>query len=447
MKLRIASLILLLWLLPALALAVTEGVVEDAPQVDLSLAQEVSYLPDGSYYAGDGDWTPAWGASESHVPQEPDEYGFFPEVWQVPSLTEGEIIRAKRLMEAYAAGGATGDGASVLGRTEDVAVGVYPLDPAQYDGETVFVILPGVSLTDEQLLAIIDAYAQLGLTFDPAALTYRCCMRGGGIEASRFYTQEERERYTQIAGLIRRGILPAPEAGTPDGCAYIRLQPSYFNGLDSFVLRPYRRMTDDELAALLAAGGVHDETAETDFDDVERKARAALCGRLGLPLSMPLDSVSGWTYIPMPYDLRGGTPEVWEGMNDAPRQGVGASFDFTTEDGLHAYAHAVFDKETGELVIAHMTHDRSLPIEEEWKLVNLEGDPLAAADAAERAGAALGFSGLTWHPQEESTWTNWGPCDVVRAMLPGGEWLTMYVGRDDHQVHGMELTAGPAVLR
>ena len=47
--------------LPVLALAVTEGVVEEAAAVDVSVAlgaQEESYLPDPSYYAGYGDYEP-----------------------------------------------------------------------------------------------------------------------------------------------------------------------------------------------------------------------------------------------------------------------------------------------------------------------------------------------------------------------------------------------------
>ena len=41
------------------------------------------------------------------------------------------------------------------------------------------------------LLAVIDAWHQAGKRFDPSALNCRNCMRGGGIESSRFLTEEE----------------------------------------------------------------------------------------------------------------------------------------------------------------------------------------------------------------------------------------------------------------
>ena len=46
-------------LIPAGAMAVTEGVVETADQVEMDqvTTMEFSYLPDSSYYAGYGDWT------------------------------------------------------------------------------------------------------------------------------------------------------------------------------------------------------------------------------------------------------------------------------------------------------------------------------------------------------------------------------------------------------
>ena len=88
-------------------------------------------------------------------------------------LTTGERKRMEKLMAAYAAGERTGDGASVLEAKKNVRVGVYALDPAEYDGERVLLLLPGNCLTDEEMLAILDAYRQLGEPFDPDALNER----------------------------------------------------------------------------------------------------------------------------------------------------------------------------------------------------------------------------------------------------------------------------------
>lgn len=47
-------------------------------------------------------------------------------------------------------------------------------------------LLPGGCLSDQELLAIINAFHQLGMILDPVALNYRNCARDGGVEASRF---------------------------------------------------------------------------------------------------------------------------------------------------------------------------------------------------------------------------------------------------------------------
>ena len=446
-KMNWMALLAALLLLPALALAVTEGVIEDAPAVDLNAPQdaaEVSYLPDASYYAGYGDWKVSWDALETHFAQEPDEDGYFHEVTQMPCLTSGEIIRARKLMTAYAAGEAAYEGEPLLGKTEDVIIGVYALDPAQYDGESVFHILPGTSLRDEELLGVIDAYAQMGKTFDPENLTYRNCMRGGGIESTRFYTEEERERNSEMANLIRRGLLkPEPDGET--GVVTVTLNMGYFNGLDSFTLRPYRRMTDEEMIAVLVSNGVHDETAEIDFEGIEREARAQLSARLGLPKSMKLSYISDWTYMPQRYTETGEVEEIWEDNAMPSRTAKGAHLEYTNENGNQVFVYAVFDGETGEMVNLFVTENREIGNDEAWDLSKMEITDAQAVEAAKTVEARLGLNAMTWYPQERDTWTNWGPCRIVRAQVAEGEWMTVYIGQDDAKVHGLEISAGPAV--
>lgn len=141
-------------LLPACALGVADGVVEDAPMVavdGMSLAQEAetSYLPDETVYAGYGNWTVAWENAGEWVESAADEDGCYEEVEQRPRLTAGEAARAKALLAKVQAGEIAYTGESVLDRMEDVVVGVYTLDPANYDGERAYVLLPGTCLTDE----------------------------------------------------------------------------------------------------------------------------------------------------------------------------------------------------------------------------------------------------------------------------------------------------------
>lgn len=301
---RMMICMLLALCLPAWALAVTEGVVEAAPAVEMETvggdAATASYLPDASYAAGYGDWNPAWENAETWVESEFDGECYY-DVEQRPRMTAGEAARAKKLLVQYQAGEAVYAGESILNKMEDVVVGVYALDPDDFDGERAYVILPGTCMTDEQILAVIDAYDQLGLVFDPDGLSVRNCARGGGVETSRFLTEEERGRHQNLARLMERGLLDAEHASAAKAINP-RLDRRYFCGLPDFTIRPYRAQTDEEFVALLVAMGYHDKTEEIDFDGIEKESRAILCGRLGAALSMKLEHIyAEGSYIPQSF--------------------------------------------------------------------------------------------------------------------------------------------------
>ena len=429
--------------LPVLALAVIEGVVEEAAAVDVSVAlsaQEESYLPDPSYYAGYGDWEPEWGASESYVQPEWQGDCFGPSA-QDPCLTSGEVVRAKKLLAAYQKGEAKGDGSAVLSVTKNVTLGVYPLNPEDYDGEAVFVILPNISLTDEQMLALIDAYDQLGLTFDPEGLSYRNCMRGGGIECTRFYTDEEQERRTTLRSLIRRGKLTGVEA---EDVLRVELDARYFNGLDGFSFRPYRRMTDEEMASQLVALGVHDESAEMDFDGVEKHTRQLLTNAFDCPLSMTLDVISNdGAYLPKTYDADGTARYAKERRN-----AICASYTYPKDGFEQVIAEVQLDEKTGRIVSMNLT---DIPVgwvqNETPRDTAIPDDAYvsaAQAFARERMGAYIADpDALDWrmHAQEE-WWTNYGVSVCVMALIPEtNERLNVFVGCADMQVHMVRLDA------
>lgn len=429
-------------LLPTCALGVMEGVVEDAPMVAVDgvrigeTAAEVSYLPEATLYTDYGDWTPAWENAEEWAESAQDEDGVYYEVEQRPQLTAGETARARALLEKVRSGELAYTGESVLGKMEDVVVGVYTLDPEDYDGERAYVLLPGPCLTDEQLLALISAFDQLGLEFDPDALSYRNCARGGGIECSRFLTTEERERYTRLANLIERDLLDtagiqAEEAVRP------KLDSRYYCGLEDFTLRPYRAMTDEELCALLLEIGVHDMTGVLNADAVEKTSRELLCKNLGCPLSMTLAGISyEGGYVPMLFDADGG--RAWEG--DA-RGSYGTSFEYQTPEGIKVYANATFDVETHEVVSLSVMHDNPL---QNWK-ENPSLSQEAVAAAVKDAEATLGLGGLTWRLREETCSTNWGECAMVNAQVKDDLLAIVYIGLDDGQVHGLSLERGALV--
>ncbi len=444
MKVKFVLCALLCALLPVAALAVEPGVVEEAPPVEMDAIAEpaaYAYLPDESYYA-DSWWEPEWAQSETWVESEQDEGGMYYDVSQNPCLTQGEVKRAEKLLEAYKAGKVSYMGESVLGKMEDVIVGVYALDPVDYDGERAYVLLPGPCLTDEQLLAIIAAFDEMGLEFDPASLNYRNCARGGGIETNRFFSEEERERYTNMADWIRRGQLAVPE-GIKGWMLNPEIDSRYYCGLPDFTLRPYRAMTDEEMVAQLVAMGVHDERGEIDHAAVESRSRNALYTAFGCPLSMEnigLYTAGAYT----PYLL---TAEGRKGYDYAAeaRASYGANFSYYTPDGIHVYADAVFDKERNELVSMYMMHDTGARLD--GPPDNTNGMTQEKTDAAiAEVEARLNLTGLAWHiVAEDETLTDWGKAIPVRTQLEK-EWLfTIYIGKNDGQLRGMELIRGTLV--
>ncbi len=292
---KAAALLLAVAILPISALAVTEDTVIDVPDVTLdtidTAVATVSYLPDASYYADYGDYQPEWADSDEYV-ELPNDGEWFTtgDLMQEPWLTAGEQRRAVHLQEQYEKGEITYTGESVLNKMTDVIVGVYTLNPDDYDGENMFVILPVCCLSDDMLLAIIDAFHQAEQPFDPAALNYRNCMRGGGIETTRMITSEENERSFAVRMLIMRGMLTASHVHAENVIIEPTLNMMYFNGMDSFRMRPYRCMTDGELAAWWLSRGAHpfDENNMT-LEDVERIGRDLIYSYTDVPFSMNLD--------------------------------------------------------------------------------------------------------------------------------------------------------------
>lgn len=431
-------------MLPAFALAVTEGVVETAEQVeieDMTKSAVISYLPDESYYAGYGDWFPPWENAEEWVESMYDGECYH-DVEQRPRMTAGESKRAEKLLAAYLAGEVSYTGESILNKMENVIVGVYALDPADYAGESAFVILPGPCMTDEQILAIIDAYDQLGLTFDPYALSAKNCARGGGIETNRFFTEEERTRYQTLARLIEHGLLDVTAAGDVRSIQP-KLDSRYFCGLPDFTIRPYRAATDEEFVATLVDMGYRDMTGEIDYDAVEKESRKLLNSRLGTALSMELSYVyNEGGYVPRIYDKNGKEGYDWDQNG---RRSYGASFTYTTPEGILVYVNTTFDWETKKLVDASAMHSKEgggEPIPDDAPEITTQQIMAAIVDVQN----ALGLEGVAWHQDlEEETWTNWGECIIVRGQVSEDEWMTIYIGKDDGKAHGLELSSGTLV--
>lgn len=323
-------------LMPTCALAVTEGIVESAPPVAMMAWEtQEGYLPVAGH-----EEEPAWEAEEVYAKPEPFDYG---KMTTSPRLTRGEKARAKRLLEQYEAGEAAGDGASVLGAQKKVVVGVYGIDPDAYDGERVLLLLPGVMLSDEQLLAIIDAYHRLGLRFDPDALSERNCVRGSA--SGRSLTKEEWERWDRIRLQIETGVLDGKRID-PDAIFHVQVDMRYhyaaYGANNEALVFPYRRMTDEEIAAYLVLMGTRCELEGLDTVQLERTARELLTGRMGCPISMELRRFGNRQWY------RPWNPQKKE--SGELRKSVTLAFHFEREDGKDASALAVLDSRSGKML-------------------------------------------------------------------------------------------------
>ena len=274
---KAAVLLCLLFCLPRPAGAVQEDVVQAAPEAAQTAGIDAvleDYTPEAyaqEYAAGgDEDW-------EGHM--------------QAPRLTKKEAARVPALQARYDAGERPEE--SALGVTQDVVVGVYPLRPQDYAGETVYVILPTTYLTDEQLLQLIDAFSQIGKRFDPAALSHRNCMRGGYFGNTRYWTDSERTRADVLRGLYRQGVQAQPFTVLPqdDGLGRVTLQTQpedLFCGRSWFTFLPYRAMDDAELFAYVTYDLDETEPREkrVDWSGMEAVARAEMARLVGAPLAL-----------------------------------------------------------------------------------------------------------------------------------------------------------------
>ncbi len=255
-----------------------------------------------------------------------EDYG---DEYAQPALTASERERLPEIQRRWESG--ERPESSILNLTERVHVSVIQLPPEQYEGEPCFLLLPNRDLTDEELLQVVDAYGQLGITLDPDALSWHNCMRGGGIEVGiRSFRDDERERRSELTGLYTRAELrpetPFTALVMDDGVGRVTLDEEDFNGLDEFRFRPARRLTDKELLQLIALDQGDIGATPEELSGYETQLRQELHLLLGMPLSArrganeSTGSSTEYGDIRANYDTTftevGGTGRMWRGVLD-----------------------------------------------------------------------------------------------------------------------------------
>ncbi len=208
--------------------------------------------------------------------------------YQTPALTASEKERLADAQHRWDAG--ERPEVSILNLTENVHVALIQVPAEQYEGESWFLLLPARELTDDELLQMVDAYEQLGITLSADMITWHNTLRGGGIEiALRSKSDDERARYNAISEqFIRSGLRPETpftDSVMDDGLGRVTLDEEDYSGAPYYTFYPARRMTDEELLQLYALNNPEPAASPSEMADYEMKLRGELQMLMGMPLS------------------------------------------------------------------------------------------------------------------------------------------------------------------
>lgn len=240
--------VLAMVLLPFYAFAAVDQSVAtptDQAQAPIKTPKVYSdYAPDGRQPQR----SPVTATLSTDDPQDSPRHGF-----SYPWLTDMELERARQFQAALKAGEIAYGGSSVINppSVTDDDVAVFTLDPKDFCGESFFVFLPDSRiLSDVQLVALLSAFEELGINFDPDSLNDRNCCRHCNILETRDLKPEEQERMDAIVSRIRSGELKREDITSDVKVFSVEKNTHRGWGLDNrlFQFYPYRSMTDDELA-------------------------------------------------------------------------------------------------------------------------------------------------------------------------------------------------------
>lgn len=216
-----------------------------------------------------------------------DPYYQYYDEYMTPALTQEEAVRLSDAQSRLDNGELPET--SILNKTEDVRVSLILLPADQYEGENWYLILPGRRLANTELLQIVDAFQSIGIRLSPDMLSWRNCMRGGGIPGTRDLCGDEWERYSALGDqFVRSGLRPhTPFTASvmDDGVGQVFLDELLFNGMERFTFYPARQINDQELLQLYALENPEPAVSPEEFTSYETLLRQELHTRMGMPIS------------------------------------------------------------------------------------------------------------------------------------------------------------------
>ena len=274
-------------LFPFSALALTENILESAPELNLAEEEndEISF-------------------EESEDDYEEESFSYIPDYWMpnrgtvseskelnLPRLTDAELAIVQELLsDREPAEKKDAAGRHYAASESYSEARVYPLNPEDFNGETFYVILPDRQMDKKKLQNMLSAFEELGISFDPDSLGWANCSRGTSLSysyysyATRGLSEEEKNRMAKFREQVRRGTSDQDNIAPSSSCRTVLVKEPESSGQPVlFCFYPYRPMTDNELASFALA----QETAwEIHPDQLEKKARENMYKLALLPLSM-----------------------------------------------------------------------------------------------------------------------------------------------------------------
>ena len=219
-------------------------------------------------------------------------------------------------------------------------------------------------------------------------------MRGGGIEATRYFQLEENARRTALRDLYIRMGFTSESPYTPlvsdDGLGMVTLDDEAYSGLDNFLFLPMRAITDDELLSYEIYVETGDPAEYGNYTAYEKQLRQELRQLLGAPLVMTLEN---------------------EGMGVMGQFNVAYDDEtvyyasFLTPEGVRYYGY--LDVNTNELLSASLHRPNTFqysdlyldPFDEQWltvakdAIMQLRSDGMAISTAESYGEISVQYAG------------------------------------------------------
>ncbi len=200
-----------------------------------------------------------------------------------PRLTNLELARIKELQAAMKNGKAAYSGPSIINlpSVESSDVAVYTLNPEDFSGETCYVFLPDSrAMSDAQLMALLAAFEELGIDFDPDSLNDRNCCRHCNILETRYLRAAEQDRMDKIVAQIRSGELKSISTDAKVMSVEKITHRTWGYDHKHFQFYPYRSMTDEELTLFALE---NESIWETSSEEIKVDGLQTLSKMIRLP--------------------------------------------------------------------------------------------------------------------------------------------------------------------